>query len=357
MTFDFYGFYEEISRRRPAIRMDAGDPDIPPPPEVVEVLRREADRLSYTPPTGLPELLEAIAELHGVDAGEVAVVPGAKAAVAAVIARSRRIGLVKPYWPGYAAAAGFLGVEVTAIAVGPGSGWTPSPEAIGELAGRADAVFVNYPNNPTGAVIGRRLAAEFIAEARSRGAYLVSDEAYRDIVFAGDRFSLAELDSEGVLSVYSFSKTFSLPGLRIGYVVGDKGLVRMVRDFVAATYTCVPAPAQRAAVKALELLESRAREVSRVYMRRLRIAEEALGGAFEYVRPRGAFYLFPRIRGGVDGVEAAYRLLERGVAVFPGAAFGGSEYSSYIRVSLTQPEERLAEGLRILGETLWGLSE
>ena len=357
MRFDLYQFYEYLFSRKLRIRMDAGDPDIPPPQGIVRVLEREVHRLSYAPPGGLPELREAIADFHGVDREEVVVVPGAKAAIAAVIARSGMVGLIAPFWPGYAAAARVMGSSVKVIHADRSSGWMVDVDEFSRLAGMVDTVIVNYPNNPSGAVLDKSTASVFMDEARRRGALLVSDEAYRDIVFEGERLVLAELGVEGVVSVYSFSKTFSLPGLRVGYAVGDKEVIRWIRDFIAATFTGVPIYAQQAALAALDLWEERSRSVVEAYRRRVEIALRYVDReVFDVVRPRGTFYLFLRSKTGLDGVELAYRLADRGVGVFPGAAFGGDKYRGYVRVSLTQSPGVIVEGLRVLGEEAWKLS-
>ncbi len=350
--FNVYEFYEYLNRSGAWARLDAGDPDIPPPQPVLEVLRREAGRLGYTGASGLPELRERIAELHGVDAREVIVVPGAKAAIAALVHSSSTLGLVAPYWPGYQVAARLFSKRVVVTNASMREEWRPSLEAVYSLARMAGMVVVNYPNNPTGAILEPRVFRELVeAVAVDAGAVLVSDEAYRDIVFDGSRVVAAEVQVENVVSVYSFSKTFSVPGLRVGYAVGDPGLLGRIRRFIEATYTCVPVPAQLAALKALELLDEAAERARRVYGERVKALEGLVPReVFSFTRPRGAFYAFLRIETGVDGVELAWRAARRGVGVFPGVAFGGEKYKDYVRVSLTSPVHVLAKAVRVLAE-------
>ncbi len=347
MGFDFYSFYEALEASGARVRLDAGDPDHPPPRVVLEVLEREVrSSLGYTPASGLRELREKIADLHGVDLNEVVVTPGAKAAIAALIHSARRVGVFAPYWPGYRAAAGLFGRRLVARYVSPRRGWLPGYEDAAYLAGRVDLIVVNYPNNPTGAVLDTAAARGILEAARDAGVVVVSDEAYRDLAFDGSRLVLAELESEGVVSVYSFSKTFAVPGLRVGYAIGDPRLVGRIRDFIAATYTGVPRYAQLAALKALEVLEEAARRARETYRARLEAALKAVDRrVFDYTLPKGGLYLFLKLRLGVDGTSLAYRLARKGVGLFPGEAFGGAKYRRYVRVSLTAPVSAIEEGL------------
>lgn len=277
---------------------------------------------------------------------EVAVVPGAKAAVAALTHAARRVGVITPHWQGYVVAAKLFGRDVKFLEAKPEARWLPRFEGLGD----ADTLIVNYPNNPTGAVLTEPALKELLDVAEDRGITLVSDETYRDIVFEGDPLVMIDRRLEKTVSIYSFSKTFSLPGLRVGYVVGDPELIDVVAKFVAATYTSVPVFAQLAALKALEVRDEVVKLVRDEYFRRAKAFCSALSRKrFDFIEPRGAIYVFVKIGTGVDGVELARRLLREGVAVFPGAAFG-ERFRDYVRVSLTAPEGVLARVAKLMGE-------
>lgn len=350
MGFDFYAFYEMLASTGAKIRLDAGDPNHPVPKPVLQALReRMASSLGYTPASGIMELRERIAEIHGVGVDEVIVTPGAKAAIAALVKPAHSIGVVAPYWPGYRVITGYFDRRLHAIHASRRRGWIPAPQKIGELARKSDTIILNYPNNPTGTTLSVDEAREILEVCRDAGRIVVSDEAYRDLAFNGSRLVLAELESEGVVSIYSFSKTFSMPGLRIGYAVGDPTLIKRIREFISATYTGVPAYSQYAALKALELLEEASTMARRTYYTRLLAATRELNDVlFDYVMPKGGLYLFLRLKNGVDGTLLSYRLAEKGVGVFPGEAFGGERYRDHIRISLTSPLPMIIEGLRII---------
>ncbi len=347
MGFDIYEFFAELSRMNIPIRLDAGQPDLPPHPEILETLKREIYNLGYAPSRGLDELRQRIAEIHGVEPREVVVTPGSKAAIAAAIHAARTVGIVAPSWPGYRVAAGFFGRRVSLLKARPEEDWLPDFTLLDK---RVDTLVVNYPHNPTGAVLAGDKLRELLDVAEDRGLVLISDEAYRDYTYSGGELVMIDHRFEKTLTVYSFSKTFSLPGLRIAYAVGDPELVDRVHWFVKAAYTSVPIFAQKAALKALELREEVAEKVRAVMLERIRVFKDSLDpGVFEYREPRGAFYMFLRIRTGVRGSELARKLAGRGVGVFPGEAFG-KEYADYIRVSLTRPAGELALAAKIMSE-------
>jgi len=277
---------------------------------------------------------------------EVTVVPGAKAAVAALIHAARRVGVVTPHWQGYVVAAELFGRGIKFLEAGPEARWLPRFECLSGV----DTLIVNYPNNPTGAVLTEPTLRELLDVAEGEGITLVSDETYRDVVFEGNPLVMIDRRFEGTVSIYSFSKTFSLPGLRVGYVVGDPRLVDVVARFVAATYTSVPVFAQLAALKALEVRDEVIKVVKGTYSRRAKAFCNALSRKrFDFIEPGGAIYVFVKVRTGVDGVELTRRLLREGVAVFPGVAFG-ERFKDYVRVSLTAPEDVLTQVAKLMGE-------
>lgn len=349
VEFSIYDFFNHLNTLKVRIRMDAGQVDIPPDPELLSVLREKIAELNYSSYSGISELREKIAEIHGVEVEETIVVPGSKYAIAALVNASKKIGLISPYWPGYKYAVEIFNKEHATIETSVEGEWMPNFNLIDESV---DLMIINYPNNPTGAVLTKDKIKELLDTALEKRFSIVSDEVYRDLVFESVEFSLTEYIVDSVVSVYSFSKTFSMPGLRLGYAVGDRSLIKRIGEFIKATYTSTPIFAQKTAIKALELKDKIAERLKRVYRERINLFSSLIDRElFDFTLPRGGLYVFLKIKSNIPGLKLAYKLAERGVGVFPGLAFG-SFYKNYIRISLTCPTPLLQEGVEILNETV-----
>ncbi|HII46969.1 pyridoxal phosphate-dependent aminotransferase [Pyrobaculum aerophilum] len=323
---DFATVIRRIEAAGPRHRLDIGDPDLPPPPELLEALGRVGD-MRYGPPEGLQAFREAVASIFGVDPGEVVAVAGGRHGLAALmwIFRKRRLLTTRPYYPGYFEIANVFDIPLGFVETG--DGWVP------QFAERGVYV-VNYPNNPTGAVLPRHKVKELVDVAE----FIISDEIYRDISFV-EFTSPLEL-SPNVAVVYSFSKVFSVPGLRLGVVIAPRDVAREVARFNKATINVPPTHAQRAIASVIDILPKRREEVSAAYRRRAELAERLL--RLPFVKPGGAFYLFPRVSEGCFD-----KALAAGVSVLPGELYGRG---GHVRIALVEPEEQLAEAFSVLNE-------
>ncbi len=321
---DFASAMRLIEEARPRHRLDIGDPDVPPPPELVEALKNIGD-LHYGPPEGLPEFREAVAGIFGVEPDEVVAVAGGRHGLAALMwhFRKKRLLTPSPFYPGYFEIAGVFGIGLELVKTN--DNWLPSFSERG-------VYIVNYPNNPTGIALPKEKVKELVDVAE----FVISDEIYRDIVF-GEFVSPLELSSE-IAVVYSFSKVFSAPGLRIGAVIAPRDVVKEVARFNKATINVPPIHVQRAVASAIGALPRRRREISEIYGRRAELAAKTL--RFPLVKPSGAFYVFPRA-----GPGCFEKALAAGVSVLPGDLYGGP---GHIRIALVEPEDALAEAFALL---------
>ncbi|ALV62721.1 Biosynthetic Aromatic amino acid aminotransferase alpha / Aspartate aminotransferase [Thermococcus sp. 2319x1] len=338
--FNVYEFFNRINEVKPESRLDVGQPDIPVRVEIIEETIESLRRgeTGYTNTGGIRELREKIAEVEGVSADKVIIAPGAKILIAAEIASARRVAVVSPHWNAYSLIAHQFGKEVEVIRTTIEEKWTPGVEDI-----KADLLIINYPNNPTGRVLSAKELRGILEAAEEKGVKVLSDEVYAELSFT--RFTPARELCENVVTVKSFSKLYSMTGFRLGYAIGERDEIRRIQRFIESTVTCVPPFVQKAGIKALELREELSREVRKIYLERARMASKVLGG-FDFVEPEGAFYIF--LRTPQDGMAFAERLLSKGVAVFPGIAFG--DYPNFIRISLSG--RGLERGLRIIREEL-----
>ena len=182
------------------------------------------------------------------------------------------------------------------------------------------------------------------------------DNAYAELTYDGlvaPSFLAAPGAREAGIEIYSLSKSLSLPGWRIAFAVGNAELIGRLRTLKTNIDSGMWLALQHAAIRAVELIPSFTAGLRELYGRRRDVlcdGLEALG--MDFVRPRGALYVWMRVPGGGGSVAFAERLLERAaVVVGPGAAYGPTS-DGYVRLSLTAPEERLAEAVERIGRAL-----
>jgi LL-diaminopimelate aminotransferase len=210
-------------------------------------------------------------------------------------------------------------------------------------------LWLNYPNNPTGAVASRAFFEEAVGFARAHGLLLVHDMAYAEVTFDGYRPpSLLEVDGarEVAIEFHSLSKAYNMAGFRVGMAVGNAAIVEGLARLKSNIDTGIFRPIQYASITAIGLPDAWLDERNAIYQgRRDRVvaACRRLGLAAE--SPRAGLYIWPRIPAGRTSAEFALELLDRaGLAVTPGTNFGaGGE--GYLRISLTVPDARLDEAL------------
>lgn len=315
-----------------AIDLGLGDSSEPVAPLIRDALRAAVTETTRYPPTaGLSELRAAIAGWAGRRFGarldaetEIQPTQGSKEAIfsLAQVARAPGKDLVAVTTPGYAVperGARIAGLEVLELALEEDHGFLPDLDAIPpEAWERLAVLWLNYPNNPTGAVAPRALYAELAGRARRHGFVLASDEAYTELWWAEPPASVLELpDLTNVLAFHSLSKRSGLTGYRTGFLAGDPALIAPIRKYRAMAGHAPTEFVQRAAVAAWRdeaHVEGRRRVIGekRAALRRcgLHVAGSAAG-----------LFLWAQAPGG-DAEPFARALLARGVAVVPGRYFG-----------------------------------
>jgi aspartate/methionine/tyrosine aminotransferase len=348
------------------IRLEVGEGSLPTPPSIVEAALADAagGATRYTASAGVGELRTAICEkldrANGVQAGEdnVAVsaggVQGLFLVFAALCDAGDAVLAPSPAWPNYEMICRLLGLRYDTYPCSADAAFVPDAEDVERrITPQTRLLVVNSPNNPTGAVYPPAAVEELAALAARRGLVLVSDEAY-DALYYGDppqaASALTPIDDGGIVSVFSFSKTYAMTGWRVGYVVGPRELVRTVAKLQEPTISCVSSVSQRAALAALRDEHRFPVEQRRLLRERrdlvLGVLEER--GEVAY-RPEGAFYLVL----GVAPLEAtpfAFDLLERErIAVAPGAAFGTPD-DDFVRICYAGGGDELEPAVRRLLE-------
>ena len=361
------------------IRFESGDPSFSVAPHVREAIAAAAaaGKTHYVPNDGIPELRAALAEklrikngIAGVTAHDVFLTNGAMHALyvtfAALLAEGDEVIIPDPMWTEVAENIRLAGGRPVRIPLNAGNAYAYDAEAIAAAVTPATrAIFVNSPHNPTGAVLPRETLAAIVDIARENGLWIVSDEAYEDVVYEPySHCSIASLAgdwAQQVVSVYSFSKSHAMSGLRTGYIVAKPALLKSrIQKLLRCTINGVNSLAQWGALAAVTGPQDHLAAMRAEYTVRRDILVEALGG-IEGVRPftpRGAFYLWAGLdravyeRFGVaDADELSARLAQDGIGSAPGSAFGES-CGDAIRFAFSCDTAMVREGARLLSVAL-----
>jgi L-glutamine---4-(methylsulfanyl)-2-oxobutanoate aminotransferase len=335
----------------PLIDLGRGNPEVGPPDHVVRALQDAAarpDAHGYAPFAGLPPLKQAIAarygELYGVHvdpAREVAVLPGTKTGLMefalCAVEHGGTIVLPDPGYPDYFSAVALAGAKHV-----PFSGFETM----------ADAVYLNFPSNPTAAAVPPGLFEEAVAWARANDAWVLHDFAYGDLVFDGRRpqsFLATEGARDVGIELFSMSKSYGMAGWRLGFAVGNEELVRRIELLQDHAFAGIFRPIQEAGIAALTGPQASVEQRRATYERRRDRALEALRGT--KTQSDGTFFVWFELP---DEVTAERLLVEHRVAVAPGEGFG-ARGTGWARLSLAVSDETLELGLERLGAAFRGV--
>lgn len=337
------------------IKLNIGDPDQPTPNEIIKAAYEamKQGKTKYSSSAGEKKLREALANLHNVSADNVIITTGSKWAIFSLmyllLKKGGNVTIPTPHWTAYELTAKSLGAETKFLRTEIDSEWKINVEKLEDLVDRKTRLIIlNNPNNPTSKVIDEKTLDEIVQIADDKGITILSDEVYSDISFVETK-SVLDYGNDHIL-VKSFSKTYAMTGWRVGYAVVEKGLAEKMMKLNQITLTNVPVFVQEAALKALELREEVANKMRKEYRRRADLASSILSETkVKSSKPDAPFYLFPKYEG-LDSERFALDLLNEGVAITPGTAFG--DYLEHFRISLTAPEEEIELGLRKICEAL-----
>jgi aminotransferase len=348
----------------PVVDLGRGNPEVGPPPHVIERLAEAAgdDRShGYPPFRGLPKLRGAIAEryaaLYGVELDpdtEVSIVPGTKSAIvelALVLAeRGSTILLPDPGYPDYPSGVALSAARIASLPLLAEAGWAPDFGAA--ETDDVSAVYLNYPSNPCAATVPEGAFAAAVGFAEQTGATIVHDFAYGDIVFDGRRpqsFLATPGAREVGVEMFSMSKTYGMAGWRLGFVVGNAEIVERLDLLQDHVRVGIFAPVQEAGIAALTGPQDSVTERVATYERRRDRVREALAGTrIDPPECEGSFYVWFELP---EGVTPESLLAEHRIAVAPGEGFG-SRGAGWARLSLAITDEQLELGIERLGPAL-----
>jgi len=350
------------------IDLGVGDPDLPTPKPIVEVLQREAERPEnhrYPFTRGMEEFRRSVADWYNRrfdisvnQATDVVSVIGSKEGISHVPVAFVNPGDVvlvpEPSYPVYAITTKFSGGEVSYMPLLEKNGYLPDLGAIDDdTARRAKLMYLNYPNNPTSAVVEESYFKDVIRFAKKHNIIVVHDAAYTELYFDSQR-PISFLEVEGAMDVgmeiHSLSKTFNMTGWRVGCAVGNSEIVGGLGKAKSNMDSGIFQPIQAAAAFALDHADELSVPIRDIYRSRRDVLASALEKAgLVCETPTATFYFWVQVPDGYTSESFTALMLETAhIVVTPGSGFGPSG-EGYIRLTLCTTEERLNEaGNRIV---------
>jgi LL-diaminopimelate aminotransferase len=353
------------------ISLGIGDPDLPTPDAVVDAAAnalRDPRTHQYPTNHGTEEFRAAAAGFYrdrfGVEldaATEVIPVLGGKEAVGHIALACLDPGGLslspEPGYPPYTSGPVFAGADVHYLPLTEENGFFPDLDAVpDEVAAGANLLYLDYPNNPTGAVVPDGGFERAVGFARRHDLIVVHDNAYSEITFDG-YVAPSFLETPGAkevgVEIFSLSKGWNMTGWRCGLVAGNAELVERYRELKANLDSGLFEALQHAAVVALTTERDFPRHMSDVYARRRDLLVEALAQiGLEVEPPKATPYFWVRVPEGHTAASFASLVLEQAnVVVSPGPGYGPSG-EGFVRLSLTVPDERLEEAVRRIESSL-----
>ena len=345
------------SEGKKIIRLNLGDPDLATPPEIVEAAyaSMKAGKTKYSSSYGETKLRQKIAELHGVKTENVVITPGSKWGVFATMYLMMKAGgnviIPTPYWTAYDLIAKSLGAQTKLLRTEMENDWKIDLDKLESLIDQnTRMIILNNPNNPTSKAMDSETFDGVVELANKKCVTILSDEVYATIAFAKTKSILEYNGNHTHILCNSFSKTFTMTGFRIGYIIGNKQLIDNITKLNQITINNVPVFIQEAAFKALEMQKQLSTKIKQEYEERAKMASKTLTQAgLLFTKPDAPFYVFPK-RKGLNSEKFTLDLLDKGVAVAPGTSFG--DYPEHFRISLTAPRDEIKVALDKISEAL-----
>jgi LL-diaminopimelate aminotransferase len=352
------------------ISLSIGDPDLPPPPFILESLKEEAGdpkNHNYSFSQGEPSFRTAVTkwckERFGVDLknDQVIALLGSKEGIAntarAFINPGDRVLVPDPAYPVYANGSAILcDGKTVSIPLLEENNFKPDFDTINTEG--AKMMFLNYPNNPTAATVDKNFLKDAIDFAKEHNIILCYDNAYSEITYDGYRApSILEVDGaiDVALEFHSLSKTFNMTGDRIAFAVGNKKLIDGLAKVKTQIDSGPPVYTQKVATKALESYKNHEvpaflkKNNQTLQERRDLLVTTLCKLGYEVESPKATFYVWVNCK--CDSMKFAAKLLDVGVAITPGLGFGKCG-EGYARITFTQPKERIVEACNRIANLL-----
>jgi len=361
---------EAIAAGRDIINFGIGDPDLGTPPHIIEAMKQALDDPNnhhYALDAGLPALRQEIAAWFerrfniSLDPNsEVYPLIGSKEGLAhlplGVINPKDKVMITNPAYPAYRAAVEFAGGRIINVPLKAGNNWLPDLKKIASFKD-PKMIIINYPNNPTAATASQEFYEELVSLAREKGFIIVSDMAYSEVFYDGEK-PLSILQIEGARDVaiefHSLSKTYYMTGWRIGWACGNpqllKALAKVKSNFDSGIFQAI----QVAGIAALKSDSEVAEEMRALFQERRDYLINGIRSiGWKIPSPKATYYIWGKIpKSFKDSIETAKAFLEKAdIVVTPGVGFGDSG-EGYVRLAMTVSKDRINESVERLRKIL-----
>ena len=356
-------FFDIVSEMPEAISLGVGEPDFDTPWRVREagITSLEKGKTFYTSNAGLKELRYEISQylerkyqlVYHPDHEILVTVGGSEgidAAMRSILNPGDEVIVAQQCFVSYLPCIIMAGGIPVVVNLKEEDKFKLKKEQLEEkLTDKTKAVFISYPNNPTGAVMTKEDLEPIAEFAEEHDLMVISDEIYSELTYGRKHVSIGSLPGmkDRTLVINGFSKAFAMTGWRLGYVAGPRAIMEQMTKVHQFCIMAAPTTSQYAAIEALRSCDDEVEEMRTAYNQRRRYLVHAFKEmGLECFEPEGAFYIFPSIKKfGMSSEEFATRLLnEEKIAIVPGSAFGECG-EGYLRVSYAYSIEELKEAL------------
>lgn len=344
-------FFDIVSEMKDAISLGVGEPDFETPWHIRDegIYALEKGRTFYTSNAGLKDLRAEIgnylSRTQGINydpQSEILVTVGGSEAIdiglRAIINAGDEVIIPQPSYVSYEPCAVLAGATPVIINLKAENEFRLSAEELEEaITDKTKILILPYPNNPTGAIMGREDLEKIAKVVIEKNILVMSDEIYSALTYKGEHVSIAGIEGmkERTILINGFSKAYAMTGWRLGYACGPKEIIKQMTKIHQFAIMCAPTVSQYAAVEALKHGDEDVKKMRQAYNQRRRFLMNAFREMdLKCFEPYGAFYVFPCIKEfGMTSEEFATRFLEEEhVAAVPGTAFGESG-EGFLRIS------------------------
>ena len=360
---EFDKILQMAAERKDIISLGPGEPDFSPSKGIIDAAKKALSqgKTHYLPANGLSSLRELIAgklkkeNKIDVDISQIIVTCGSSEAMflskIVLIDPTEEVLVPDPGFLSYAPETEILDGVPISFPLKFEDGFQYDVDEIEKLVNEKTKILtINTPSNPTGTVLKKKLLEEIADLAIEKKLMIIADEAYEKFVYEDNKHvSIGSLNGmeDHVITFQTFSKTFAMPGFRIGYAAGpEKVISAMTRSHIYSSI-CAPSISQYAAIEALKENKKHVEKMRREYERRGRMMFKRVSkmNIFEVKKPEGAFYLFPKISHNMSSMKLMHFLLEKAeVLVVPGNEFGRNG-EGFVRMSYATSFEKIEKAM------------